>query len=341
MVSARQYYGARKMEPVPPSEKPGGIMLKSVFVAASALSILAASTVGHAETLKFAIGQKGAWTTSMVDYGTRQGFFKKEGIDTETFWTEGGAPTVQAVLSGSADIAIDTGILGVIGAYSKGAPLRIISANSTGAPDIYWYAKTSSGIKSLKDAAGKTIGFSENGSSSNLVLLALLQFNGIQAKTIAAGGMPSTMTQVQTGQIDVGWAAAPFGLKEVGEGQTVVVAHGNDVPAIRNETVRVNVVSASTLASKHDALVRFMRAYKETIEWAYKSPQAVDYLAEANHISKDIAAKAIKEYYPREEMQLTEIKSLDLILKQALDNKYVPHAMTAADVSGLITIIKP
>jgi NitT/TauT family transport system substrate-binding protein len=316
-------------------------MPKSVFVLAASLSLVTVSSLGHAETLKFAIGQKGAWTTSMVDYGTRQGFFKAEGIDTEIFWTEGGAPTVQAVLSGSADVAIDTGILGVIGAYSKGAPLRIISPNSTGAPDIYWYAKASSGIKSLKDAAGKTIGFSENGSSSNLVLLALLQFNDVQAKTIAAGGMPSTMTQVQTGQIDVGWAAAPFGLKEATAGQTVVVAHGNDVPMIRNETVRVNVVTASTLASKHDVLVKFMRAYKKTIDWAYKSPQAVDYLAEANHISKDIAEKAIKEYYPQEEMQLADIKSLDLILKQALDNKYVPHAMAAADVSSLITIVKP
>src|SRR5580704_159849 len=137
-------------------------MPKSVFVLAPSLSLVPVSSLGHAETLKFAIGQKGAWTTSMVDYGTRQGFFKAEGIDTEIFWTEGGAPTVQAVLSGSADVAIDTGILGVIGAYSKGAPLRIISPNSTGAPDIYWYAKASSGIKSLKDAAGKTIGFSEN-----------------------------------------------------------------------------------------------------------------------------------------------------------------------------------
>lgn len=308
---------------------------------AVAAAVLAAASAGHAETLKFAIGQKGAWTTAMVDYGTRQGFFKQEGIDTEIFWTQGGAPTVQAVIAGSADVAIDTGILGVIGAYSKGAPLRVISANSTGAPDIYWYAKASSGIKTLKDAAGKTVGFSENGSSSNLVLLALLEHNRVTAKALASGGMPGTLTQVLTGQIDVGWAVPPFALKEVTEGQIVIVAHGNDVPAIRGETVRVNVVAASTLEQKRAVLQRFMRAYAKTIDWAYKSPQAIDYLAEANHISKEIAAKAVKEFFPRAQMELTKIEGLDLILKQALDYKYVPHAMTPADLKGLLTMIKP
>lgn len=308
---------------------------------AAAVAVFVASPAAHAETLKFAIGQKGAWTTSMVDYGTRQGFFKKEGIDTQIFWTQGGAPTVQAVLSGSADVAIDTGLLGVIGAYAKGAPLRVISPNSTGAPDLFWYATTKSGIKTLKGAAGKTIAFSENGSSSNLVLLALLQQEHVSAKTVAAGGPPGTLTQVQTGQIDVGWAPAPFALTEVQAGTLTIIARGNDVPAIRNETVRVNVVSADTLKAKRAVLQRFMRAYERTIRWAYKSPEAIDYLAEANHVSKAIATEAIKKFYPSEELQLTEIKGLNLILKQALDYKYTPHAMTAAEVKPLFTLIKP
>lgn len=315
--------------------------MKKLILAATFGLAVAAPAAHAADTLKFAIGQKGAWTTSMVDYGTRQGFFKQEGIDTEIFWTQGGAPTVQAVIADSADVAIDTGILGVIGAYSKGAPLRIISANSTGAPDIYWYAKASSGIKSLKEAAGKTVAYSENGSSSNLVLLALLQYNHVQAKTIAAGGPAGTLTQVETGQLDVGWAPAPFALQQITEGKLVIVARGNDVPAIRGETVRVNIVSADTLKSKHAILARFMRAYEKTIRWAYKSPQAVDYFAAANKVPKAIAEKAIKDFYPREEMQLTQIKGLKLILNQALEYKYVPHAMTPADVSGLITMIKP
>ena len=40
--------------------------------------------------------------------------------------------------------------MGVLGAYSKGAPVRVISAETTGANDLYWYVKADSPIKSLQ-----------------------------------------------------------------------------------------------------------------------------------------------------------------------------------------------
>ena len=101
----------------------------------------------------------------------------------------------------------------MIGAYVKGAPVRVISAQMTGAGELYWYARADAGIKTLKDAEGKTIAFSSPGSSSNLILLALLRQAGVNAKTLAAGGAPATLTQVMTSQIDVGWAARRSGCR--------------------------------------------------------------------------------------------------------------------------------
>lgn len=293
------------------------------------------------DAMKVVTAQKGAWPTSMTDYGIRQGFFKAEGLDVSLFYTDGGAPTVQAIISGSSDVAIDTGILGILGAYTKGGPVRIISANSTGASDLFWYARAASGITSFKDPAVKTAGFSENGSSSNLVLLGLLAQAGSKAKPIPAGGMPATLTQVLSGQIDVGWAAAPFALKEVTEGKLTIIAHGNEVPAFRDETVRVNVANADSLKTKRAAITRFMRAYGKTVDWAYSDPKAIDYFAEGLNLTHDLAEKAIKDFYPRQMMQLTEIKSLDLVLQQALANKYVPPSTTAADIAPAIDLIKP
>ena len=100
---------------------------------------------------------------------------RKRASTVEPFYTDGGAATLTTVLSGSADIGLSNGLLGVIGAYVKGAPVRVISAQMTGAGELYWYARAESGIKSLKDAAGKTVAFSSPGSSSNLILLALLR----------------------------------------------------------------------------------------------------------------------------------------------------------------------
>jgi len=315
----------------------------AVIAAFAVLAVLAFAPPSRAQTteLKAAIGQKGAWTTAMVDYGMKQGFFQKQGLNVDIYWTQGGAPTLQAVMSGSVDMAIDTGLLGIIGAYEKGGPLRVFSANSTGGPEIFWYAKKTSGIKTMKDAAGKSVAFSETGSSSNLILLGLLAQNNVHANAIPTGSPPATLTQVMTGQVDVGWGVPPFGLKELSEGQIVIVAHGNDVPAIRGETVRVNVATADTLKTKRDAFMRFMKAYQQTIDWAYKDPKAYEYLASMTNITPEQAKQVVHQFYPKEEMQLTDIKGLDLALKQAADNKFTAELLTADDVKGMFDIIKP
>src|SRR6195256_6472175 len=198
-------------------------MTKLLAVVLAAVTAVLAS-FPHAEPLKVAISQRGFWDSSFVEFAEAAGFFKEAGLEVEPFYTDGGASTLTTVLSGSADVGLSNGLLGVIGAYVKGAPVRVISAQMTGAGELYWYARAESGIKNLKDAAGKTVAFSSPGSSSNLILLALLRQGGVNAKTIATGGAPATLTQVMTSQIDVGWAAAPFGLQNVLDGKIVVIA---------------------------------------------------------------------------------------------------------------------
>ena len=54
-----------------------------------------------------------------------------------------------------------------------------------------------------------------------------------------------------TGQVDVGFGAAPFGLDLVEGGKTRIIATGNDVTALRSRAVRVNLTGAQTLATRH------------------------------------------------------------------------------------------
>ncbi|HXP30617.1 MAG TPA: ABC transporter substrate-binding protein [Stellaceae bacterium] len=304
---------------------------------------LAAAVTGaaQAESLKVVIPQKGLWDVSMVDFGVKEGIFKAEGLDIEQIYSEGGANNEQAVISGSADMAIGTGTLGIISAYVKGAPIRIISAEWTGVPDLFWYAKADSGMKSLKDAAGKSVAFSAPGSSSNLVLLSLLKYNGVTtAKPTPTGGIPGTLTQVMSGQIDVGWAAPPIPLDQVKAGKLVILAHGSDVPALRNQTVRVNVVRLALLQQHRDVVERFARAYQKSIDWAYANPKATDYYADGLHVSHELAVEA-RKFYPKSSLQPYEIKGLDQTLRDAYEFKRIPQPMKPDQIAGLITIIKP
>ncbi len=301
--------------------------------------VAVAPIVPRAETLKLAIPQKGAWDTSLCVYGDRQGFFKEEGITLDITYTEGGATTETAVVSGSVDLAVATGTLGIVSAFVKGAPVRIISAESTGASDTYWYARAGSGIKSFKDLNGKTIGFSAPGSSTNLALLTLIKENGINAKPIPAGGMPPTFTQVMSGQIDAGWAAAPFGLKEIDEGKIVMIGRSNDSPEVRSETIRVNVANLGVLTEKRDAVGRFMKAYYKSYQWAYSDPKAIDYLAADNGLPREIAAKTVKEFTSKEANDPYRISGMQRVLDEALAAKRIPAAMKEDDIEGIYDIV--
>ena len=123
------------------------------------------------------------------------------------------------MISGSVDIGVAPGIMGVLSAYSKGAPVRIIGAETTGAADLFWYVPASSPIKSLKDTDGKTIAYSTNGSSTHGIVTAFMKQYDLKAKPTATGGPAPTLTQVMSKQIDVGWSAPPFGLQQLDEGK--------------------------------------------------------------------------------------------------------------------------
>ena len=61
----------------------------------------------------------------MSEVGQRAGIFKKHGLELEIVYTQGAGETQQAAISGSVDIGVAAGIMGVLGAYSKGAPVRV------------------------------------------------------------------------------------------------------------------------------------------------------------------------------------------------------------------------
>src|SRR5438094_10048752 len=106
-----------------------------------------ASTQSFAQTpdkLKVAISQRGFWDSSFLEFAQKEGFLKEANLDVEFFYTEGGGQTLQVINAGSVDVAMSNGLLGSIGAFSKGAPLRAISSQMTGAQALCWYVTSDS-----------------------------------------------------------------------------------------------------------------------------------------------------------------------------------------------------
>ena len=316
--------------------------MKSFFRRGLALAIAACATIASQalaqDTLKLATGQRGNWDTSIGEVGQRAGIFKKYGIVLEILYTQGAGETQQAVLSGSVDIGVATGIMGALSAFSKGAPIRIIGAETTGAGDLYWYVPTASPIKTLKDTEGKTIAYSTNGSSTHGIVSAFMKQYDLKAKPTSTGGPAPTLTQVMSGQIDIGWAAPPFGLQQLDEGKIRVIASGNDAAAFKGQTVRLLVVTAPTLQARKNVIERFMKAYRETIDFMYGDPNGLKIYSEFVPVPPVVAKRTRDDFFPKEALNPDRIIGLDTVVKDAVDLKFTAQPLTKEQLETLIQI---
>lgn len=290
------------------------------------------------EALKLAVGQRGNWDTSVSELGQRAGIFKKYGLSLDIVYTQGAGETQQAVISGSVDIGVAAGIMGVISAYSKAAPVRIIGAETTGASDLFWYVKGDSPIKSLKDTDGRTLAYSTNGSSTHGIVTAFMRQYELKAKPTATGGPAGTLTAVMSNQIDIGWSAPPFGLDQLDKGEIRIIASGNDASVFKGQTVRVLISNLQTLQARKPVIDRYLKAYRETVDWMYADPAALKTYSEWLKISEAKASRTRDDFFPKEAINPDRVIGLDTIVKDAVTLKFTAAELNKEQLTELIQI---
>jgi NitT/TauT family transport system substrate-binding protein len=313
--------------------------MRKLSAALCALAMVApALNSGRAQdTLKVAIPQRGAWDAGIAELGQRGGIFKKHGLNLEILYVQAGPESIQAVIGGSMDIATAAGVSAAVGTFAKGAPIRIIGSEMIGAPDLYWYVPAASPIRRVEDLNGKTVAYSLTGSSSHAALLALIAQYKLTAKPTSTGNIAATITQTMTGQVDVGFGAAPFGLDLVEDGKARIVASGNDVASLRTRSVRVNLTSVNNLQSRRDALVRFNRAYRETIDWMYSDPAALKHYAEYSNLPQKIVLR-VRDLIPKESLTPNTVQGMDQIMADAVAGKFISAPLTADQIKELVQV---
>ncbi len=288
------------------------------------------------DTLKLAIGQRGNWENAAPELGQKAGFFKKRGLVLELLYTQGAGETLQAVISGSVDIGVGVGTAGVLGAFAKGAPVRAIANSTTGADDLFWYVPAASPIKSIKDADGKTIAYSTNGSSTNLAVLAFNREFGVQAKPVATGSPASTFTQTMTGQVDIGWSSPPFGVADLQQGRIRIVVRESDVPLFRNQTVRLMIANTrrppSSAATPSSAIFRrIAKRWTGCTRTPRRSRPTPNGSAFPNRSPRKCATSSI----PKDNLRLDRLSGLDEAMADAVSLKFLPAPLTKAQIDEL------
>ncbi len=163
----------------------------------------------------------------------------------------------------------------------------------------------------------------------------------LKVKPITTGNPSSTLTAVMTDQVDVGWASPPFGLKEIDEGKTRVVARATDSALVRGQTIRVVVANADALTKRKDVFDRFMKAYRETIAYMYSdNPQVIKDYAEFAGVSEAVARHVRDDFFPRALVEPDAIHGMDSLLAEAVTLKFIPAPLTKEQVTELVKIQK-
>jgi NitT/TauT family transport system substrate-binding protein len=315
-------------------------MMHKTLLAALVLAAGAAQPALAQDVLKVAIPQRGAWDSGVAELGQRAGIFKKHGLTLEILFTQGGPESIQAVIGGSIDIATAVGTSAAIGTFAKGAPLRLIGSEMIGAPELYWYVRSDSAVRTIADLDGKTIAYSLTGSSSHAAVLALIQQYKLSAKPVSTGSIQATVTQTMTGQVDVGFGAAPFGLDVVEDGKARIVATGGDVASLRTRSVRVNVTNAATLAGHRDAIARFVQAYRETLDWMYADPAALAVYKDYSGLP-DAIVRRVRDLIPKEAMSPDSVAGMDQIVAEAVNLKFIAAPPSGEQMKELVQIPPP
>jgi NitT/TauT family transport system substrate-binding protein len=318
-------------------------MARDVLVAALVLASLAAPSPASAEDkLQLAVPMRGNWETAWPDLGARAGIMKKHGIAIETVYTQGTGETLQVVISGSADIGLNIGTSAVLSAFAKGAPVRVIASSTTGTNDVFWYVRSESPIKTLKDTTETTtIAYSTQGSSSHNFALAILRLYGSKAKVTATGAMPATITQVMTGQIDIGFAVPPIGFQQIEDGKIRIIARASEVPGSQDQTVRAMVAHAGKLAANRELMARFVAAAAESVEWMYSDdPRVLQFYEEYAKVPPRFTEKTRKEFYLKEMLDPYRISGLDAAMAEAVAGKFMPALLSKEQLAELVQVPK-
>jgi NitT/TauT family transport system substrate-binding protein len=309
-------------------------------VVATVLALAAlTSTASAQDTLKVAAPYRGAWETAAPELGQQAGIFKKHGISLDLLYTRDAAETEQRVTSGASasDVGLDVSAMAAMRAYTRTKPVRIIGANTTGSA-TYWYVLATSPLKTIKDMVGKTIAFAAHGSPSHYEALDLIKEHRLKARVLLTGGAAATLNQLTRGEVDVGWASPPVGLKELDEGKIRIVARANEVKNVKGKTVSVLIANAGTLQNRKDVIARFMQAYRETVAWMYSDPEALKRYAEFAGVSEEFAKRLRDEFFTKQMLAPDQIVGLTAIMKDAVTEKYIERGLSRKQIAELIQI---
>lgn len=203
--------------------------------------------------------------------GVDKGLFKDNGLNV-TLKDTAAASTQAAVVSGAAQFAY-TNVPAVLAASSNGLPVRVVAAANAFArkgkeSNIVVMAKGDSGIKTVKDLAGKKVAVDTLFQLPHLSLIEAAQSAGVDPKSFKVSEIPfpAMIEAMDRGQVDAADVTEPFRTIAKRMGYVEVVPNNDGVSdgAVQG----VWVTSADFANKSPDVVACFQKSVAEANRYA-------------------------------------------------------------------------
>jgi len=169
-------------------------MLKRLTALAFSSVLLMSAASAQETTIKFTLGWKTQGSDAAFFYAKDKGYFKAEGLNVVIDQGEGSGATVTRIMSGAWDAGFGdvNAIIQNSSTRPQDAPVMVYMMWNQ--PPFSIVTKNSSGIKTIKDFEGRTLGGAQ-GTPTTRLLPVFIQKNGLAADKIKVSNMAPNLQE--------------------------------------------------------------------------------------------------------------------------------------------------
>lgn len=231
-----------------------------------ALTLLAAVSAQAAEKLRIGKPEATGFDFAPVEIGIETGIFAKRGIEAESIAFGGAAREQQALIAGSIDIALGSGL--ELAAIVKGAPEKAVAAMYGAPRNMCVIVLPKSPVTDPSQLKDKTIAVSGPASLTAWVAKELSNRQGWGpngVKLVGLGSLEGMTAQLFSGNVDASVDSTENAYLLEAQGRArILIGMGKVVP---NFLTHVIFASDDLIAHNPELVRRFLKAWFETISY--------------------------------------------------------------------------
>ena len=276
------------------------------------------------------IGSLGADAGAEAFYAAQLGFFRANGLSAEVHISGNGAQITTAVLAGSLDVGYSN-TLSIALAHERGLPIVLLYPGSlydSLSPATVLMVATDSTIRSAKDLNGTTIAVNGIGTLVQLAVVAWIDENGGDAKSVhfVELNTSATFAAVKSHRVDAAIGTEPF--LSANKNDVRVLAPGFD--GISKSFVTGAWFTSKAFATEHPDLCKlFVESIKRTAIWANgHHAESAKLLSAYSKMSAAQLSHAARTPYP----ETIDIPQLQIAIDVAAKYNFLPSKFPVQDM---------